>query len=403
MSSRLLFPKLRLLSLVVILPFAALPIATSVAVAKNGGGGGGGGNAGLSVASPTVPPGGLLQMQVFITEPKPILKGKQGVGSQNPNGNVVDSALASPLGAVRDAAIFSPAGDVSGVAVTASGETHFFFSSPLNNYGESIDTPVITLAYPVRATASVGQTVGLNLDANDSLWLNPKGKPYVFELKSGAMTVGGSLSISDVIPGAGTPAPGTVISIIGVGFESDSKVDFGEGHVVSTQVINSKLIQVTLGDDPIEIRGQRIRVENPNHELATYFPYQRTKRIKKSTHLLVAESFPLFSQTAETVGYFRPTLHGTIFSGLALQNLNSTSVTAILQLYSQAGALLSTKKVVLGANTYIARDLVELFPGVSPTDGTELAVTSNPAIEMLGLLGDDSSATLLPVPPTANP
>src|SRR5690349_11617151 len=31
----------------------------------------------LSVASPTVPPGGLLQMQVFVTEPNPILKGKQ--------------------------------------------------------------------------------------------------------------------------------------------------------------------------------------------------------------------------------------------------------------------------------------------------------------------------------------
>ena len=28
----------------------------------------------LSVASPTVPPGGTLQMQVSITEPKPILK-----------------------------------------------------------------------------------------------------------------------------------------------------------------------------------------------------------------------------------------------------------------------------------------------------------------------------------------
>jgi hypothetical protein len=397
MSTRLQFLKIRLWPAALTL----LLVATCVA-AQDDAGGGGGGAAGLSVASPTVPPGGVLQMQVFITEPKPILKGKQGVKS-NANANIVDPAIASPLGAVRDAAIFSPAGDVSGVAVTVSGETQFFFSSALNRYGESIDTPVITLAYPVRSTASVGQTMGLNLDADESLWLDPKSKPYVFELKSGVMTVGGSLSISDVIPGAGSPPPGTVISIIGVGFESDSKVDFGEGHVATTRYINPNLIQVTLGDDPIEIRGQRIRVENRNNEIATYFPYQRTKRNKKSTHLLVAQSFPLFSQTAQTVGHFRPTLNGTVFSGLALQNLNSASATATLRLYSKAGTLLSAQKVVLGTNTYMARDLVELFPGVKPSDGTKLTVTSNIAIEMLGLLGDDSSGTLLPVAPTATP
>jgi hypothetical protein len=397
MSTRFQFLKIRLWPAALTL----LLVATGIA-AQNDGGGGGGGAAGLSVASPTVPPGGLLQMQVFITEPKPILKGKQGVRS-NAKANLVDAAIASPLGAVRDAAIFSPAGDVSGVAVTASGETQFFFSSALNRYGESIDTPVITLAYPVRTTASVGQTMGLNLDATESLWLDPKSMPYVFELKSGVMTVGGSLSISDVIPGAGSPPPGTVISIIGVGFEPDSKVDFGEGHVATTRYINPNLLQVTLGDDPIEIRGQRIRVENRNNEIATYFPYQRTTRNKKSTHLLVAQSFPLFSQTAQTVGYFRPTLDGTIFSGLALQNLNSASATAILRLYSKSGTLLSSQKVVLGTNTYMARDLVELFPGVKPSDGTKLTVTSNIAIQMLGLLGDDSSGTLLPVAPTPTP
>jgi IPT/TIG domain len=395
MSTKFLFPKIQLWPVALTL----LLVATCVA-AK---GGGGGGAAGLTVASPTVPPGGLLQMQVFITEPKPILKGKQGVNSRNANANVVAPALASPLGPVRDAALFSPAGDVSGVAVTASGATQFFFSSPLNNYGESIDTPVITLAYPVKATAHTGQTMGLNLDSTESLWLDPKSKPYVFELTSGVMTVGGSLSISDVIPGAGSPPPGTVISIIGVGFESNSKVDFGEAHVATTRFINPNLIEVTLGDDPIEIRGQRIRVENDNKEIATYFPYQRTKRVKKSNHLLVAESLPLFSQTAQTIGYFRPTLHGTLFTGLALQNLNIAKATATLLLYSKAGALLSTQKVVLATNTYMTRDLVELFPGVKPADGTKLTVTSDIAIEMLGLLGDDSSATLLPVAPSPTP
>jgi hypothetical protein len=47
--------------------------------------------------------------------------------------------------------------------------------------------------------------------------------------------------------------------------------------------------------------------------------------------------------------------------------------------------------------------LVELFPGVTPGDGTELMVTSPAAIQMLGLLGDDSAGTLLPVAASPNP
>jgi len=363
--------------------------------------------AGLTVASPTVPPGGLLQMQVFMTEPKPILKGRQRVRSQAATSGAVNPAAAvadivSPLGAVRDAAIFSAAGDVSGVAVTDSGGTQFFFSSPLMTYGTSTDIPVITLAYPVRSTARAGQSMNLTLDADDSQWLNPKGKQYSFELKSGAMTVGGTLSITDVVPGAGVVPAGTVISIEGVGFQPDSKVDFGEAHVATMKYVNPKLIELTLRD-ATEIRGQRIRIDNRNNERAAYFPYQRTNRVGKSTHSLIAESYPLFSDAAQTLGYFRPTFQGTLFSGIALQNLNATSVKATLRLYSSDGLLLRKRTLALAANTYVARDLVELFPGALPENGTKLTVTSDHTIQMLGLLGDDTGGTVLPVPPSSTP
>jgi hypothetical protein len=352
----------------------------------------------LSVASPTIPPGGLLQMQVFMTEPKPILKGKQGITFKG----ALRATVASPLGPLRDAALFSTGGDVSGVAVVGAAGPQFFFTSPLETFGTSIDTPVITLAYPVLATAVAGESVPLTLDPNNSLWLDPNGKQYPKELKSGVMTVGGTLSISDVVPGAGVIAAGTLISIKGVGFDSSSKVDFGEAKVETQQLISSTLIQVTLRDS-VEIRGQRIRIDNNDNQRATYFPYQRTTRIGTSTHALVAASVPLFAQTALTLGYFRPTLHGTVFSGIALQNLNSTSVTATLGLYSKTGVLLTTQKLALGKNTRISRDLVELFPGFSPVDGTRLKVTSPTGIQILGLLGDDSTGTLLPIAASSTP
>jgi IPT/TIG domain-containing protein len=365
----------------------------------------------LSVASPTVPPGGLLQMQVFVTEPNPILKGKQKMAmvpatlvALSPLGTISGALtpVTAPLGAIRDAGLFSPGGDVSGVAVGKTGATQVFFTSPLTTFGTTIDTPVMALAIPVAAGATVGQTVNLNLDPNNSLWYDPNSKLYPVELKSGILTVGGTLSISDVNPGAGTVQPGTVISIKGVGFQPTSQVDINEAVIATSQYVSANLMQVTLSL-PLDIRGKRIRVTNSNNEKAEYYPYQRTTRLGSSTHALVASSIPLFAQTTWTLGFFRPTLQGTIFSGLALQNLNAVKANVVLRLYSKTAVLLSTQKVVLGVNVSMARDLAELFPGVVAATGTKLKVSSDQPIQMLGLLGDDSTGTLLPINPTSTP
>ncbi len=351
----------------------------------------------LSVASPTVPPGGMLQMQVSVTEPKPILKGKQGAKFAS-----VVGAVSSPLGAIRSAALFSSGGDVSGVAVLGPSDTQVYFSSPLTSFGMTIDTPVMTIEVPVRKTATVGQSVNLTLDPNSSLWYDPNSTLYPVELKSGTMTVGGSLSIADVNPGAGVVQPGTVISIKGVGFQPTSRVDVNEGVIATSQYISPNEMQVTFSL-PLDIRGKRIRVTNDNNERATYYPYQRTAQAGKSTHALVAASYPLFSQRKLKLGYFRPQLKGTMFSGLALQNLNPASATFLLQLFSSTGVLLAQRNLSVAPNTRIARDLVELFPGAVPGGGTELKVSSNRAVQMLGLLGDDASGIVLPVLPSPTP
>ena len=362
---------------------------------------------GLSVASPTVPPGGILQMQVFVTEPNPILKGKQGVklaavkaAGLSPLGT--PAAIPAPLlGSIRDAALFSPSGDVSGVAVGKTGGTQVFFTSPLTSFGTTIDTPVMTFGIPVSSAAAIGQTTNLTLDPNNSLWYDPNSNLYPVELKSGILTVGGTLSVSDVSPGDGTVQPGAFISIKGIGFDSSSKVDINEALIATTQFVNQNLIQVTLSA-PFDIRGKRIRVTNANNELATYYPSQRTSRLGTSTHALIASSIPLFAQTTWKIGFFRPTLNGSIFTGFALQNLNAVKANVVLRL-TKNGVLLATQKVTLGTNSSMARDLAELFPGITPATGTRLRVSSDQPIQMLGLLGDDSTGTVLPINPTSTP
>jgi hypothetical protein len=361
----------------------------------------------LSVDSPTVPPGGLLQMRVFVTEPNPILKGKQGVKFAA----VRAAALATPLttavipapllGPIRDAALFSAAGDVSGVAVGKSGGTRVFFTSPLTSFGTTPDTPVMTIQVPVSSAAATGQTDDLTLDPNNSLWYDPNSNLYPVELKSGVMTVGGTLSVSDVTPGAGIVQPGKVISIKGIGFDSSSKVDIAEAAIATTSFINANLIQVTLSA-ALDIRGRRIRVTNANKELVMYYPYQRTTRQGVSTHTLIASSIPLFAETTWKIGFFRPTLTGTIFSGLALQNLNTVKANVVLRL-TRNGAVVATQSIVLGVKSSMARDLAELLPGAVANAGTRLRVSSDQPIQMMGLLADESTRTVLPINPTSTP
>jgi hypothetical protein len=348
----------------------------------------------LKVANQTVPPGGTLQMQIFVTEPNPILKGNQGSKFAN------KLAAPLPLGLMRDGALFSPQGDVSGVAVVGSSGIQVYFSSPLNSFGMLLDSPAIALAIPVRKSAIVGQKVDLLLDPNSSAWFDPASQQYPLEVKSGALTVGGTLSISDVVPGAGIVPAGSVISIKGIGFLPGSRADVNGAIVATTQFISANEIQITLDRD-FNLEGIRVRVDNPTARVS-YYPYQRTVGLGRSSHALIAASYPMFSHTDWTIAFFDPVVNGSIFSGLALQNLNASTATVTLQLFSSTGVLLGTKIIPLPSNRRMARDLAEFFPGLVAT-GTSLQVTSDLGIRMLGLLGDDAAGTVQPIEPSLVP
>src|SRR5215467_10175721 len=169
---------------------------------------------GLRIENQTVPPGGTLQLQLFTTEPKPILKGGQRVGFSS-----------NFLGAVQGMGIYSPLGDVSGVAVTRNGTTRVNLSSPLTNLGTDSDDPMVTVTMPVSRTAANGQSSNLSLDPKVSSWLDPDSQKYPVELTSGSVTVGGTFSVSGVVPSSGVVPAGTKLVINGMGFPQRVRVD----------------------------------------------------------------------------------------------------------------------------------------------------------------------------------
>src|SRR3954468_11471438 len=73
----------------------------------------------LSIPDETVPPGGMLQLKVQITEPKPISKGGQRARFN-----------ANFLGTTQGIALFSPSGDAAGTALLSPGAAQFSLNSP---------------------------------------------------------------------------------------------------------------------------------------------------------------------------------------------------------------------------------------------------------------------------------
>jgi len=344
----------------------------------------------LTIPDETVPPGGMLQLKVQITEPRPILKGGQ------------KARYAAPfLGPVQGIALSSPSGDASGTAILSKGTAQFSLSSPLADMGNVVDYPILTMAMPVKATATRGSMASLVLDPSISQWVNPKGENYPVLLKNGILTVGGTLSISNVVPGGGVIPAGTKIAILGVGFQSNSKIQVNEAVIAKKTFLSTNEIDITL-TKAVNMTSRRIRVINPStNERATYFSYQRTTAMGKSTHPLIAATVPLFATKTWTTAFFRPVLNASQFSGIALENPTAGSVTVKLQLLATNGNVLATRSVTLLNNKLFTRDLVELFTGATPGAGTRLKVTSNTPIPMLGLLGDDGLRTVDPVAPSA--
>ena len=277
--------------------------------------------------------------------------------------------------------------------------------SPIFDMGNNIDYPILTIAMPVKATAIPGETAPLTLDPSFSQWIDPTGQIYPVLLTNGTVTVGGTLSISNIVPGGGVVPAGTKIAILGMGFQPDSKVQVNEAILATQTYVSSTEIDVTLTTG-VNMTSRRVRVTKPStNELATYYSYQRVKSTGKSSNPLLAATVPLFAQSKWTVAYFKPVLNASLFTGLALQNETAIPAYVRLKLLASNGTVLATYSLAVQPGRRISRDLREFFLGVVPATGTRLKVkvTSGPPIQVLGLLGDSVLRTVDPVDPSPVP
>ena len=235
------------------------------------------------------------------------------------------------------------------------------------------------------------------LDPQSTWHISSTGKPLVASrLRPGIVTVGGSVSITDVVPGAGVWPAGTIVTVRGVGFNSRTRLRVDDVETRSVRYISSTEMRFTLAETA-QLRGVRLRAENSDFR-SEYYAYMRGTTTTVSSRALLAATEPIFSVTPRadaTLGPF-PLSSESQYAGLALQNPTPLDVAVEISLYDGDGTLRYRTSRTLARQQRLAMELSELLDGVSPPSGSSVAVSASAPIDVIGLLCDDESWTVSP-------
>ena len=333
----------------------------------------------LKVSKEPAPPGGMAQIKVFVTEPKPISTGR-------------GSFTFSALDTINGIALMSAIDDAVGIAVVRGTNVDLSFVSPSGTFGMDLDYPILTVAGRVPADAPLDTKFPMEINPVSLGLFDPSGAMYPAEVKQGHMIVALGPSIHDVQPGSADLPAGSVVSIVGSGFEPQTSVKFSETLLSEVRYIDSTRIDVVLAA-PAHMHGLGIRVVNPDGTRAVYYSYQRTRREGTSAHATLRDTVPVFprgSRSNATVD-----LAG-VQTGLALQNVEASSAAVTLDLIAVDGATLSTVRLNVPSASYIVREISEIF-GIPYPAASSVRMTATGPVQLMGVaLNEAGEPTPIP-------
>jgi len=337
----------------------------------------------VKIQNATVPPGGVYQLQVMVTEPKP-------VGAGSPGFTFSSSVFETGEGA----SVNDPSGAACGVAVRTLDGFNVSLLSPNATLGTNADAAIMTIVLPVRTDAQVGLQVPVNFNLSNTVFLDTNGQPYPLQLLGGSLRVGGTLNITDVIPEGETAPAGSAISILGTGLTPSARVDIEGANIVTTHFASPQQLDVTL-DRAMLLDGVRVRVRTDTEE-AFYFPYLHAAEIGHSSNQLIAAADPMFSRTTYNVATLPWTRSGNLFTGVALQNPAPNPTQVTLELLTSGNQVLQTAGFLLPGKSKMTEDILDFF-AQPVASAVALRIRSSESIQILGLQGDSGAGTIRPL------
>jgi hypothetical protein len=323
-----------------------------------------------------------------------------------------------------------PSGLAAGIAVINTSVTptdiKIQLSSPDALLGTDITYPVVTMSMPLSGVTA-GQTFPISIDTAHTSFADATKDYTALEFAPGTLTIApsGSPYVSDVIPGGGLLTDRSSIRILGAGFNSSTRVSIegttivpNDQAFVNSSEIDVKICNGTVADTAtvcpnnggtLQLDGERVRMKDTNTNFTIeYYTYLRADDVVGSSATALANLVhPMFSRLTYLSATIPLVNSATQFTGLCLQNTAANDSAIKIELLDTSNAALANISFILpgvGGGTLgkkITRDVVaDWFP--SPPAGAvkaRVTVTSGPAVQVLGMLGDKSAGTVAPVIP----
>ena len=334
----------------------------------------------LHIPDETVPPGGIAQMKVLVTEPTPVSSGGPRIAALS-------------YAAVMGIQLFNPTGDVNGVAMI--GGSMISIESVTSTGTQGSDYPIMIVSLQLPPNISLGAKESFSLDPSSTWILGLLGTATMKPIVPATITVGGSISITDVIPGGGVQPAGTVVHVQGIGFQPGTQVQLSNIKASSIVVTSPQDIEIVLAEQT-QLTGKKIQVTNPDGSQDTYFSYMRGIPFNQSSQPLLASALPIFSSITYSRAVFATAGTSTSeFSGIAVQNPNQSAATVTFSLFSSTDTPLGSSTVVLPSGNRMMRDMTELT-GVTPPAGSYVVVSSDLAVQMFAFLANSVTQSVLP-------
>ena len=321
----------------------------------------------LKIGDEKVPPGGIAQVKLFVTEPRPISTagGKFALDG---------------FDAIEGVALMSPGGDAMGVGIWRGSVLTMSIVSPSTTFGTEPDYPILTIAGRVSATAPLGVSFPLDIDLASLQFADPSGTIYPVHGGSGELFIGQNVNVEDVLPGSADLPAGAVVSIPGRGFDPTTRVRFKEALLSNVTFVDPRHMLVTTGE-PIRMHGRGIKVVNADGKETTYFSYQRVRRQFTSSEPTLRDAVAVFDSLQVTRAAFRV---GAGTTGIALQNRGDAPVMAAAELLDSAGTTLATVPIRIGASRSLVADLSEVF-GIPYAPSQVVRVCAKGPIQVMGI------------------
>ena len=361
----------------------ACVFAVRLAVA-NGGPGPSGSNNQVSLHIPTemAPPGGVVQMKLMVTAPTPISSGGPRL------------SFDSTFDAVWGIELFNPTGDVNGAAVINGSQVNVFYTTSSGPQGT--DYPIMTVALHVRPDALPGSQTQFSLDPASTWILGLLGPATLKPMTPATVTVGGTISITNVVPGGGLLPAGSVVNIQGMGFQPNTQIQLNAIKASSIAVIGPNQIQFTLAE-ATNMTGQKIQLVNPDGSQDTYFSYMRGIPLFASNYALLQNTVPIFSSLTHSSATYAPMdawLPSQI-TGIAVQNPNPAPAVVTVSLYSAQNVQVGGSTINVPAGYRFIAETSEVT-NAAPQVGSYVVVTSTQPVQSFAFIADKSQSTLFP-------